>query len=271
MPIRYKVKEASWLEKFPVSMSSARENRACRASIKRSYVYAQGTFKNVYMGRYTEGSRAGEQCVCKIFKSGSVYEDSYFEHELLVVNKAIEVVNNYNQDGIIDKFIWINKPEIWSFVSNGEMHLLEPFIANFEKFNSNTGWTPDKSSPWIDVMQALSHYSYHISNGKSLLCDIQGGYYKDGFIITDPVIMSNKKEYGPSDLGAKGISTFFARHQCTQYCKSYWIRPKDDKIYFQEQKGSSMLLLPTCKSRVAMTGQFSRIFPQKRKLEALAE
>ena len=36
----------------------------------------------------------------------------------------------------------------------------------------------------------LSHYSYHVSNGAYLLCDLQGGVYKDGVVLTDPVVMS---------------------------------------------------------------------------------
>jgi hypothetical protein len=120
---------------------------------------------------------------------------------------------------------------------------MEPMIANFEKFNSNTGWTPNESSPWI------SHYSYHTTNRKLLFCDLQGGIYKDGFIITDPVIMSTTQEYGPTDL----ISTFFARHKCNKFCNKQWVMPHDKKVYFKVQKGSAMAL-PTRGTRAPLTG-----------------
>ena len=29
----------------------------------------------------------------------------------------------------------------------------------------------------LDIMQALSHFTYHISEGRYLLCDLQGGRY----------------------------------------------------------------------------------------------
>ena len=32
-------------------------------------------------------------------------------------------------------------------------------------------------------MQALSHYSYHITGGQFLMCDLQGGWYSDGVIL----------------------------------------------------------------------------------------
>ena len=41
----------------------------------------------------------------------------------------------------------------------------------------NVSWT----------MQALSHYSYHFSDGERLVCDLQGGYYGDNYILTDPI------------------------------------------------------------------------------------
>ena len=37
------------------------------------------------------------------------------------------------------------------------------------------------------TMQALSHYSYHFSDGQRLVCDLQGGYYGDYYILTDPI------------------------------------------------------------------------------------
>jgi collagenase-like PrtC family protease len=70
-----------------------------------------------------------------------------------------------------------------------------------------------------------------------------------GFILTDPVIMSTAREYGPTDLGREGISTFFARHKCNQYCRNkYWMTPVDKEAYFKVQQGTSMML-PTRSSR----------------------
>ena len=89
------------------------------------------------------------------------------------------------------------------------------------KFNSNTGWTNARGiaqwsagsdrRDWWELMQALSHYSYHISGGDLLLCDLQGGIQPAGteIILTDPAVSSRAKKFGVTDLGAKGISTFF--------------------------------------------------------------
>jgi hypothetical protein len=53
-------------------------------------------------------------------------------------------------------------------------------IEDFGKFNSNSGWAPVTGTAWTDAMQALSHFSYHDSDDKVLLCDLQGGVYSDG-------------------------------------------------------------------------------------------
>lgn len=235
----------------------ARENNATEATVTTANLFAEGAFKNVYKGEYTKGQRAGEACVGKMFKSGSVFAASFFDAELRVVEKALEINASFNRDEIINKRIWFNNPSVWTFLKGsgreGEKVLVEPMIENFEKFNSNTGWTPEQSSPWIQVMQALSHYSFHSTNCNLLLCDLQGGVYQDGFVITDPVIMSMKQEYGPTDLGAEGISTFFAGHKCNKFCNSSWMTPQDKKVYFKVQKGSAMVL-PTRRTRAPLTG-----------------
>lgn len=236
--------------------SFARENNSNKASIYTEKLYASGAFKNVFRGRYTHGTRAGQECVCKIFKTGSVFEESYFQVDLAVAKKALEIVNSFNDAKIVSSQtrIWLNKPEVWMFESrnsrNGEKNIIEPMIRNFEKFNSNTGWTPNEKSSWIDVMQALSHYSYHSSNGSLLICDLQGGIYRDGFILTDPVIMSATREYGPTDLGLEGFSTFFALHKCNKFCQPNWRVPQEKKMFYKIEKGTTMEL-STCHSNIS--------------------
>lgn len=63
----------------------SRRNNSTNAEITTNEIYATGGFKNVYKGTYTRGERAGEECVVKMFKSGSVYEVAYFDVELKVI------------------------------------------------------------------------------------------------------------------------------------------------------------------------------------------
>ena len=67
------------------------------------------------------------------------------------------------------------------------------------------------STEWAKALQSLSHFSYHFTNGEMIVCDLQGAIEDDIVVLTDPVIISKSGSYGPTDLGAKGIETFFFR------------------------------------------------------------
>jgi len=84
---------------------SARRNKSSEALVSRDEIYAEGTFKNVYLGRYSEGERSGQSCVGKEFKTGSVYETSFFDSELKVIEKAIELVESFNHTQILNGWL----------------------------------------------------------------------------------------------------------------------------------------------------------------------
>ena len=200
-------------------MSSAWLNLSNRATITgMSSPFAQGAFRLVAKGHYISGPRNGQQCVCKWFKSGAVYEDTFFKKDIIAVEKAQEIINAFNEEGIIQETIYLNHPGVWVFEPQstyaGQKHLIEPFIENFQKFNSNSGYVGG-SGGWHQVMQALSHFSYHSTGGQMVLCDLQGGILqgkRKGVVLTDPVILSRTQSYGVTDLGPDGITTFFSRH-----------------------------------------------------------
>lgn len=162
-------------------MSWSRTNNSTRADIqKNNGIFAEGSFKNVWRGIYTHGARAGEACVAKEFKTGSVFEDHYFQEELAIIRRTQQVIDAWHAAGVIDAKIILNTPAIWQYEYSGHKTLVEPMIENYEKFNSNTGWAPISGGAWSEAMQALSHFSYNNSGGQFLLCDLQGGAYSDG-------------------------------------------------------------------------------------------
>jgi len=236
-----------------------RENLSDEATVYLDEIYAQGTFKLVYEGIYTCGPRENETAMIKMFKSGSIYEDLFFATELNVISTAMDIIRKFNDGDYINRHIYLNQPAIWRYVAGsrrGQKVLVEPFIENFQKFNSNSGWTDYDGTPWNLVMQALSHFSYHNSGGSLVLCDLQGGIYKDGAVLTDPVVMSANKKYGPADLGREGIITFFARHRCNRFCRSEWTKPRNPVAYFDEEEGTSMTIdsiVPSRYSRNLLT------------------
>ena len=223
--------------------SSARRNHSRHATFDAE-PFAEGSFKRCFRGEFNEGARSGQPCVVKFFRDRSVFESSYFAAEMSVVDKTLELLSQWNGARFIAQKVRLNKPEVWTVDSGsrvGERNLVEPFIESFAKFNSNTGWTTRDGSSWCELMQALSHYTYHVSSGMALLCDLQGGIYSDGAVLTDPVIMSGVAgAFGPTDLGREGIINFFAHHACGAYCRAEWTRPRERAAYFHPTAATTM-------------------------------
>ena len=61
-------------------------NRATISDVKKPF--AQGTFRWVAKGRYTEGPRNGQECVAKWFKTGAVMTNDFFDMDIKAVGKA---------------------------------------------------------------------------------------------------------------------------------------------------------------------------------------
>jgi hypothetical protein len=238
---------------------TARRNNAHRATFTHDaldHPFANGAFRWVAKGVYTHGDRTGEECVCKWFKTGGVMEARFYEKDLEACNEALTIITKWNTEGVINRMVKVNMPEVWTFLEGstraGQKVLQEPYIIEYQKFNSNTGWS-DNTLPWHRVMQALSHFSYHISNGQTVLCDLQGGVYQDGVILTDPVVLSMDQRFGVTDLGNKGISSFFYHHMCNEYCRSSWRKPPHVARYYEKKEGTTMEVVPTRTSRPPLT------------------
>ncbi|KAI1213568.1 kinase-like domain-containing protein [Annulohypoxylon truncatum] len=243
---------------------SGRYNYSGRASTKThdlDHPFAEGAFRWVAKGTYTTGSRSGQPCVVKWFKTGAVFEADYFTLDIKAVDKALEIINRFNGSNIVNKTVKVNVPEVWvskdSPKREGQHALCEPFIQNYQKFNSNSGWVDD-SIAWGEVMQALSHFSYHMSGGQYVLCDLQGGVYQHEIVLADPVILSRNREYGVTDLGPDGINSFFSQHNCNNYCRSTWAKPSRTAPIFPPVAGTTMVIreVPTRQSRPNFTHQY---------------
>ena len=70
-------------------------------------------------------------------------------------------------------------------------------------------------------------------------------------VLSDPVILSRNRDYGVTDLGPEGISSFFSQHECNNYCRPHWTRPARPIQYFRPVAGTSMIRhsVPTASSR----------------------
>jgi hypothetical protein len=92
---------------------------------------------------------------------------------------------------------------------------VEPFLkGTYKKYSNNFGFvSPDERN----TPHAFSHFTYHASGGKMLVCDIQG--VDD--IYTDPQIhsLNGLQKWGKGDMGAQGVMKFFSTHRCSSICE----------------------------------------------------
>eukprot|EP00930_Biecheleria_cincta_P074284 TRINITY_DN6148_c0_g3_i1.p1 TRINITY_DN6148_c0_g3~~TRINITY_DN6148_c0_g3_i1.p1 ORF type:complete len:2010 (+),score=360.50 TRINITY_DN6148_c0_g3_i1:98-6127(+) len=164
-----------------------------------------------------------------------VYDTDDWKCELMASAKAAEVITHFNMEMQNSGSTWlvqINLPEILSITVRDELgrnvvakRLIEPFIeGNFRKYNSNNGWVPPEDTSRNknavrDYMQALSHYSWHWSSGDILLCDLQGAFQDNTFVLTCPAIHSTQAgHFGKTDLGIAGQAAFLDTHECSAWC-----------------------------------------------------
>lgn len=219
--------------------------------VNRNVVIGTGQFRIAYAGTYLGGNRNQQEAVCKQFRSKySVLENEFYQSDFKVTERAIAFAEDWNDMCESGREILITYGTIHR--SNGERYLVEPLIRYFEKFTSNNGWIAhvDDVGWAVLAIEAFSHYSYHRSGGQMIVCDLQGRYRYDRnrknrcrFELTDPAICSRRRNYGITDLGEKGIETFFARHVCNRFCNwdGYWSRPNRTSCWFESTPSSSMI------------------------------
>lgn len=192
-----------------------------------------GSFRICFLG---EDTFTGQPIVLKQFKERHAMQNKCWENDIRVSVIAQRYAVRFNAIMKTSKRIRFIRPIINEWRARerapfhqGEKALVEPFLGtNFAKFNSNSGW---ESASHGDSMGAFSHFTYHISRGRTLVCDLQGVRTIHEYILTDPVICSLDQKFGITDLGEDGIRSFFANHKCTSLCEPFWRKHSSPKSY----------------------------------------
>lgn len=232
--------------------SAARTNLSSSSvNINTNRLVGTGQFRLAYEGTYIGGNRNNQEAVCKCFHARYAHiENEFFADDKRVIERALLFAEDWNNMCDKGKEILITYGSVMRM--GGKKYLVEPLIRYFTKFTSNNGWIADVDDEgWaVLAMEAFSHYSYHRSGGQMIVCDLQGRYRHDPysnkkrrFELTDPAICSRRRTYGPTDLGEKGIESFFSHHRCNQFCNldGNWARPRYTRTWFASNSRTSMV------------------------------
>jgi Alpha-kinase family len=228
--------------------SAARTNLTSNDVRIESTELGRGAFRVCLAGTFVGGNRNGQEAACKRFKPQfRAMEQEYFAGDYAIVDKVVTVANDWNRWCKEGREIMVNRGSI-HYSNSGIPYLVEPYIRYYEKFTGNTGWIAPNDEWHVRAMEAFSHFSYHFLNGSAIVCDLQGRYKynrydttKSRFELTDPAICSRRRLYGLTDLGEKGIESFFACHECNEFCGGNWKRPYGVRQWFPLSQGTSML------------------------------
>ena len=199
---------------------------------KYDYV-SSGAFRDVYLAKDTV---TGQALVAKRFKQPGL---SWGDDVLLarVTQKCAAKFNKhlgYECISCITPFVDGCTREIGGPFQAGEKIIIEPCIgiSNYTKFNSNSGWHDEKTKE----MAAFTHYTYALSDGQLIVCDLQGVKREGGkFILTDPAVCSVSRGYGSTDIGEQGICSFFANHVCNDICAGWKRHPRPGRMLNQQR------------------------------------
>lgn len=109
-----------------------------------------------------------------------------------------------------------------SAVFSAEWYLPGAFL----KYNSNNGYVGEKSLCHDDAVQAFLHFSFVSSGGSLAVTDLQGVARKSEVLLTDPQVLTVAGgNFGPGDLGARGLRACLAAHRCGPTCKKLGLKP----------------------------------------------
>lgn len=194
--------------------------------------HARTKLRKVCRGKFTQGPQKGMKCAIKFFHRGgegtteSVYSDLYHYNN----DVANYVVANWNAER--NMAVRVGVSYVWEFLSNSSKYrrrkpcVVEPYIPRYHRWNSNSGWCAT-ATPVARMMQAISHYSYALSRGNLVLCELQGGLSPRSKtpILVSPAVASMDAVGGSTDLGQQGIYLFFQNHTCNEYCDPRWKKP----------------------------------------------
>ena len=188
--------------------------------------FAQGRFRLAYMGEYTApASKRGTKVVVKIRKDTYTWQHSDWDTTKAVHQKASELAQGFNSFSGTNypiRFTDIKTHKVvkgapWTRPSVDEYVIVEDYIpGDYKKWCNNYGFVSTES----ESMPAFMHWSWVHTKGELMVADLQGVWKREGFVLTDPAIMSLNNSYGVTDTGVEGMIMFFYKHLCNQFCQS---------------------------------------------------
>ncbi|KAL4478423.1 hypothetical protein ABPG74_006658 [Tetrahymena malaccensis] len=204
------------------------QNSSIKTSIRISTApFAEGAMRYAF---FAEDTLLKQNLVAKLNKKQNLNNPELDKEDMIkdlesqflcqhIVNCFNDRVSEHvqttaNLKNFVHCFIYeIQNPE-----NNYKYYSAENYIqGEYVKFNNNAGWTNLRFDEPGLLSQALSHFSYQLTEGYLMIVDLQGV----GGLLTDPQIHClDQHRFGAGNLGYQGMFKFFLSHQCNKYCQN---------------------------------------------------
>ena len=168
-----------------------------------SVSFAEGRFRRAYKGTCTAPpSKRGKEIVVKELKDSYTWDAADWDVTLRIHKKASQLsrgFNSFSRTNYPIRFTVYNvtnqSTDPNSRPKLGESVIVEEYIAGeFKKWCSNYGFISAESQS----MPTFMHWSWVHTRGEMMVGDLQGVWKHDGFLLTDPVIISLKQQFWPN-------------------------------------------------------------------------
>jgi hypothetical protein len=101
---------------------------------------------------------------------------------------------------------------------------------DYQKWTNNALYVDQEAEP---ILLAFIHWTWHVTDGYMMVCDIQGIETKKDeiteFVLTDPCLhckdVTRYTSASSTNLGESGMDMYFKTHKCNHICKQLKLNP----------------------------------------------
>ncbi|CAF3906586.1 unnamed protein product [Rotaria sordida] len=189
--------------------------------------FAKGSIRFAFYGQYSSDDSPFVDVVFKEFASTDPKANTfivYQEHlEIQAIAQFLAEQFNAEQQRLFRNFIpiiYADADLIQQTINPLKIYQVERRMhQEWRKWNNNSGGV--SLSEYSTILQAFSHWTYHITSGRLMVVDLQGVKVDRAYLLTDPALHCNdllRFRETRTNLGVKGMRQFFRTHVCSDVC-----------------------------------------------------